>query len=184
MTTPALIQRLNTTIGKRPIDAIAHELWLSAYPLNQLIGLCLHKEQKVAFHAAWVLEEICFHDFGYFLTHFNHFVEIIPDVKNDSVKRHFAKLLAFSLEQAPNEKIISCWIQTNSEPAAQTLFDWLIDPAIKPGVKVWCINALTFLAPQYEWVKEELLPTVESLLPAASPGLRAGIKRFLKKYTK
>ncbi len=179
MTTPQLIPQLKVTMGKQSVQALARNLIAAEFPVKKVIDLCFHKDQQTAFHAAWVVEQIYCMRIDLFLEQFGYFTEKFPQVTNPSVKRHFSKLIALLLQQTSNKEIIA-FIEKDSEKVAETLFEWLIDPAILPGVKVWCIDGLAVLAGRHQWIRDELLPTVEAQLPEASAGLRVRSRKLLR----
>jgi hypothetical protein len=96
------------------------------------------------------------------------------------VKRHFTKILAYALRQPLYREQIEAWKTNRSEAVAETVFEWFVDDKVKTAVKAWCLDVLAILASHHAWVRDELQPCVDALLPAASKGLLARIKRFKK----
>jgi len=176
----AFIEQLHKTMYKQTVQDLAREVIVSQYSIKQLIDLCLARKTQVAFRAAWVLEQICIEEFETFFPHFFYFAEKFVLVKNPSVKRHFGKILFYTLQQRTEKKQLEKWITTDSEAVAQTLFEWLIDHKTRPAVKVWCMDILVILSKQYAWISEELTPTIESQMTEASAGFRVRGKKILK----
>jgi hypothetical protein len=181
MTTQQLLPQLQTTLCKQSVATLAQELRSTAFPVKQLIDLCLDKNTQVAFHAAWILEQYCFTDFEYFYPHFRYFADKFPAVTNASVKRHFAKILAHVFQQPKHPLQMAVWKIAGSEAVAQALFEWLVDPAVRPGVKIWCIDNLAVLSEHHPWIREELLPTIEAQLPDAGAALLVRVRKFLRR---
>ncbi len=184
MTSKELSERLQPLVGRKQADALAHELVISEFPVKDLIALCFHKDFKTGFHAAWVLEQLCTGTFDYFIPAFPFFVTRFAETSNPSVKRHFGKILWLTLKNFQKKHYEKQARQFWNEPherLIQTLFEWLIDSKVRPGVKVWCMDVLEMLAPHYPWIYDELAPTVQTLLGHASPGLLSRGRKLLQR---
>ena len=171
-------------MGKHTVEEIAHTLVANLFPANDLINLCFHKDAQVSFHAVWILEKMSTAHFDYFIESFPYFIKRLPETDNPSVKRHFGKIAVYSLHkiQKPIYKKSSQVFWGHKQDALiHALFEWLIDPTLRPVAKVWCIEALDLLSSAYPWISEELPPTVQSLLTDAPPSLQVRGKRLLKK---
>jgi hypothetical protein len=180
MTSAQLSHRLQQPFDKETSAKLAHELWSTSFPIRKLVDFCFSPHAQVALHAAWILEQICFEDFEYFFKYFAYLAEKIPTVVHDNVKRHFAKIIAHTLQHPNKQEELTKWKKKRSEAVAKTLFEWFVDATVKPGVKVWCIESLAILSVHHPWVREELPPCIETQLPDAPKGLLVRMKKFLQ----
>ena len=55
---------------------------------------------------------------------------------------------------------------------AETTFDRLIDPSVRPAVKVWSMEILDILSAELPWVEEQLYDTICWLMRDDGPALR------------
>lgn len=159
--------------------------------LSLLFALTDYKaDPKVAFHAAWLFEEIILLDLSQIKPFIFSFLDQFPTVNNRSVRRHFSKILCKLLEANANnqttklpESLLEVLRTFNFESIVESLFDWIIDTKEKVGVKVWCMESLYYLSIRYPWISDELEPQISFLGKTGSAAIlsrQRKIKKLLK----
>jgi len=146
------------------------------------IDLALYDDPRVAFRSAWALEWAYENDRKAFLPHAGQFLGSFVHSASPSVHRHYAKiiydmLLRDVLTPSPAQAVM----------IAERSFDLLIDPAVKPAVKVWCMDMLFWLGrmPSAEslglsWIKEQLHETLRLIMQnAPSKGIATRARKVL-----
>ncbi|WP_052017026.1 hypothetical protein [Arcticibacter svalbardensis] len=131
-----------------------------------------HKEPKIAFRAAWVLEYILFSSFPSAddqLLFFNYY----PLQKHNSCRRHYTKLLLLLIRKGhpPTGSSLSAIINQTSE--------WLIERKIPVAVKANCIEILYYLRNEEDWIEGELKLQIELLMKSGSAALQSRGKKYL-----
>lgn len=183
-----IIKLLSTTITKKGAVRISRQLINDKREINQLIDLTFFPEKEIGFRAAWVLEQIIFSNFQLFLPHLNHFISLFPQVKNESCKRHYAKIMQelslHFISKKPNPTLLTAMKQLDLDPVTETLFDWLIDPKTKIAVKAFCMESLYNLNTIYPWINEELPSQIDFLMKNGSPGIQSRGKKIIAKIEK
>lgn len=153
---------------------------------GELIALSVvgNEAEVEAFHAAWVLE-------NYFILqplaldyYLPSLIESLGKVQNASVRRHFTKLIAIGIKRVITNKTPKVgskelW-QTNLDPLQELCFTWLLDPAIKPAVKVHCMEILYLLSSHFRWIPVDLPGVLESQMIAEGPAVNAKRREILK----
>ena len=62
----------------------------------------------------------------------------------------------------------------------EAVFAWLIDENIPVAVKSHCLNILANLISKHQWIKEELIDTMEFLVDKESIAFFAKVKQIRK----
>jgi len=132
--------------------------------------------RKVAFRAAYVVEYIYFSDIRQFEPYYGRFFRIFPLVTNESVKRHFAKIMAHILK---GDKYHAT--DADCEAVATACVDWIINKKVKVAVQIWAIECLFILQPRIEWVKEILEDVLQNLSVNPSPAMIVRLRRWREK---
>lgn len=145
---------------------------------KDVISLCKHKDQQVAFRASWTLDFIAAVYTELFLVNLSDFLKLYPTVKNLSVQRCFTKVMMMLTErkfmhtQNFNSKIFDdCFTAT---------FDWLIDSKTPLAVQCNAMDIVFQLSPYHNWVVEELTVILQQKLISGSPALISRSKKILK----
>ncbi len=105
---------------------------------------------------------------------FNHFLEQLPKIKNESMRRSLSKML-FYYAKKNSAKLTP---QHKGQIIALA-FDWLIEPA-QVATQNFALKLLRLLQDEAAWVKEELKAIVQQQMPTASPGYRAAAREIFK----
>jgi hypothetical protein len=171
-----LIERLNFTLIKKDVIFLAVIFAKMDDGVSILFKLCESDNEVLSFHSAWVLENVLTSNPELFAKSLSRIVEITPTIKHPSLKRHFCKLLNLAMEDCRNglfpKDTCHLFDKLDMEPVVESCFEWLMDPAIRPAVKVHCMDILVHLSNRYDWIKDELPHVVELQMIDGSPGLK------------
>lgn len=173
--------------SRKEILAMAESFTAGEYSLESLIDLCLHRNKQLAFHAAWLLENVVLQDISLLSTHLSYFLAKLPHITNDSVRRHFTKILCEVLTRYRKKTLgkeaeyLLEWVDT--EPLVTACFEWLIDERVGVAVKVYCMDCLYYLAQKHAWIQDEFVPTVMSIDPV-TPALAARTRMLVARIKK
>lgn len=156
---------LYTCSKKRGVDFNSKENYLSSISREEL--------RKVEFRAAYVVEYIYFSDIRQFDPYYGRFFRIFPLVTNESVKRHFTKIMAHILS---GDKYRAT--DADCETVATACVDWIINKKVKVAVQIWAIECLFILQHRVEWVKEILEEILQNLSVNPSPAMIVRLRRW------
>ena len=151
-----------------------HDLYQIAFDLaieSKLLPLPSTERAKVAFRAAYALENAFFIAPERFSPYLNIFIKAFPMVKNRSVHRHFGKMMATLLHTKR--------LEPTSEQAssiAETAALWLSDSKSRVAVKIWALEILKLLTPQVDWVAELLPDAIGMLSQNPTPAIRVRLR--------
>lgn len=182
-----LIERLRYSTRKVEVIQLAQSFVELGVKPDELMALSLHPVESVRFHSAWVLENILLRNLEELDYYLLDLVWYLPRVKSDSVKRHFAKLIAIGVNRIVKkrtskifEKIF--WSE-NLDSLEETCFNWFVDEKTKSAVKVHCLEILFLLSTREKWIAEELPYIIENQISFGSPSLRARGREILRKLS-
>lgn len=170
-----LIERLQFIMGKKEVLALAELFTQMEDGISNLFDLSQSDNEKLSFHAAWVLENVLTSNPDLFSLCLSRIIELIPTIKNPSAQRHFSKLLNHAMLDCNQNRLPkdACHLlqKIDMEPIVETCFEWLIDKNTKPAVKAHCMDILLYLSKRYEWIAEELPYVIELQIIDATPGV-------------
>ena len=175
-----LIEDIKTTLSKTKVDLLAQIATKQANAVKNIIDLTFHSEEKIAFRAAWILENIYINNPKEFVADVDYFLARFSSQNNLSARRHFGKILALlSKKNAPQEikKILQ---EYSTEELIETTFAWLIDENVPVAIKSHCLNILANFSVKHPWIKEELLQTMDYLVDKESIAFFAKVKQIRK----
>lgn len=152
--------------------------------LEFLISQSCCDDSALAFHSAWVLENIMLQKEDALDYYLPRFIDLLPRVKSPSVRRHFAKLIATGIRRVVEKKASKAcerelWI-TDLEPLEEVCFRWFVEEDTRPAVKAHCLEILYLLSTREKWIAEELPTIIENQMAFGSPGLKAKGRAILK----
>lgn len=155
---------------------------------EEVMELSLHPNESIAFHSAWVLENMLLPHptmLDYYLV---DIISYLPKLQNESAKRHYTKLVAFGLGRVVDKKTAkvfekSFW-KENLDPLEELCFSWLFDEETKSGIKVHCLEILYLLSSRKTWIADELPGIIESKINFDPPAMRARGLEILRKLAK
>jgi hypothetical protein len=149
--------------GLAHIEKLKMEVSAGEITVEQIIHLCFHPQQKIAFHAAWLLEGLVIDNWALILPHLSYFIDSFPKINNLSVKRHFTKILLLLEKEG-----YSFQDHFDCEAMIAICFDWLISAKTPVAVKANCISVLAVFSKKEIWIKDELLLLIDQLTPLES----------------
>jgi hypothetical protein len=147
--------------------------------LKYLMDLCFHKSNQIEFRAAWALEFVEVLSPKMFLPFVKSFIKVYPGVKNDSVQRHFSKIM-----MRLTSKIFMSFYRLKPEDFENVLevsFEWLLNPKTPIAVQSNVMQIIFQLSDYQDWIKDELKIILEQKLLSNSAGLISKSKHLLKK---
>lgn len=146
---------------------------------GDLISLCRHQDQQIAFRASWVLEFFAHDKPELFINHLPDFLVLYPKILNQSVQRCFTKILM--LLTAKKFLVAHSISPVIFDECLSASFDWLINPKTPVAVQANALDVIFQLSPYHDWVLEELKVILQDKLVSGSPALTSRAKRILKK---
>ena len=175
-----LIARLDAPMKFQMVANVTAMIESNDLDINDLLEISFHKKKEVAFRAAWMLEYMMTHKPEVFSLYVEELLRLLPKQKNDSAMRHYTKIIA--LLTAKNAHPIYKELATNIdfEPVIEVLFTWLIDTKMLVATKVHCMQALANLVPRYDWIKDDLVQTIDYLTDLESIAFFARAKMVKK----
>ncbi|HKG05508.1 MAG TPA: hypothetical protein VKB19_03575 [Pedobacter sp.] len=152
--------------------------------IDDLLAISFHKKKEIAYRAAWMLEYIMVRRPGQFAPHINKLLELLPVQKNPSAMRHYTKIIALltAKDADPEYKKLSETI--DFDPVIEVLFTWMVDTEMLVAAKVHCMQALANLVPRYNWIKDDLLETIDYLTDIESIAFFARARQVKKQLKK
>lgn len=177
-----IFERLRYSLRKNDVLNLAEIFSKQPNGVDQLFDLTTKSDAVLAFHSAWVLEHILVGNVELSQKWLIPIVDILPSTKNMSVQRHYTKIVKCTLESGivkdtlklkNHQKII--------ESLIEVCFEWLLNEKTPIAVKAYCMDILICLAPNYEWIREELPHVIRLNMIDASPGIASKSKKILEK---
>jgi hypothetical protein len=148
--------------------------------IDDLFAISFHKKKEIAFRAAWMLEYIMTYRPAQFGDYVGRLFELLPGQKNHSAMRHYAKMIALLTDRKADAIYQELVRSMDFEPVIEVLFTWLVDPYTLVASKVHCMQALANLTLKYDWIKEDLLETIDYLMGIESIAFFARAKMVKK----
>lgn len=152
--------------------------------VDVLFGFSSSSRKEVAFRAAWMLEYIYTNNPDKFSGYVNVLISLLPEQKNPSVMRHFAKIISMMTSNKAVLKIKAQLDKQDLNPLIDVLFSWLIDEDVLVATKVHCMQSLANLSDRYDWIKPELLETIDHFTEIESIAFFARAKQIKKQLAK
>jgi tRNA-dihydrouridine synthase len=139
------------------------------YLIAPLYHLIHSDKPKIQWHAAWVFEHIFIAKPEIIKPYLKEIVSEFHTIENNSVKRHFAKILSLTdINNMANGIFIN------------TCFEWLKSELISVAVKAHCMQILFHLTLKYPDLKPELRIVLEEQIPFNSAGFKSRAQKILK----
>jgi len=179
-----LIDILQKPVGKIEVERLALLAGDDTFSAKDLIDLSFYKDEQIGFRAAWILERVYSNHQERFLPYANYFLEKLPLQHNLSALRHYVKILAFITDKKGNPEIKSILNNYDTTQILEVVFAWLIDVKIPVAVKSHCLNILANLIPKHNWIKNELIDTMEFLVDKESIAFFAKVKQIRKQLAR
>jgi len=175
-----LFERLKTALQKTEVEKLASVVSEETFSVKDLIDLTFNQDQQIGFRAAWILENVyCLHQ-EQFLSFAAYFLLRFPEQNNLSARRHYGKILALMTKKNAPAEIKKAISQYETENLVATVFSWLIDEDVQVAIKSHCLNVLANLTVKHNWIKEELIQTMDFLVDKESIAFFAKVKQIRK----
>ncbi|MEW5844656.1 MAG: hypothetical protein AB1777_00160 [Bacteroidota bacterium] len=176
-----LTERLKYSLRKSEVQQLASFFSVHPQGIDILFELSTSDNSELAFHAAWVLESCLMGNRSLLDVYAERLLGLIPELRNNSVRRHFCKL--FKIWLVSNQAKLSGWIDARGsevERLIEACYDWLFSSDVPVSVRTHCLEMLSVLSTHRHWVAEELPNTIRLIQIDATPGVRAMVKRIAK----
>ncbi|MFN0256276.1 hypothetical protein [Pedobacter ureilyticus] len=175
-----LIADIKTTLSKNKVDALAQIAVRQANAVKDIIDLTFHPEEKIAFRAAWILENVYTNAPSNFAPAVTYFLDKFSSQNNLSARRHYGKILALLTKKNAPQEIKKALSEYDTEELVETTFAWLIDDDVPVAIKSHCLNILANFSVKHPWIKDELLQTMDYLVDKESIAFFAKVKQIRK----
>ena len=175
-----LFDTIKVPIGKIKVEELASN---ETYSAKYLMDLSFDRDEQIGFRAAWILERVYSNHQERFLPYVNYFLEKLPTQHNLSALRHYVKIMAYMTNRKANTEIKSIINSYDTTQILEVVFAWLIDEKIPVAVKSHCLNILANLVPKHNWIRNELIETMEFLADKESIAFFAKVKQIRKQLS-
>lgn len=178
-----LLDTIKTTLQKNKVEKLAAIASEETFSVKDLIDISFYPDEQIGFRAAWILENVYSNHQERFLPHTLYFLEKFPLQSNFSALRHFVKILAFMTRKNASPEIRKIINDYDTEHLVEVVFSWLIDEKIPVAIKSHCLNILANLNTKHNWIKDELLETMDFLVDKESIAFFAKVKQIRKQLS-
>ncbi|MDQ0965006.1 hypothetical protein QFZ20_000409 [Flavobacterium sp. W4I14] len=178
-----LLDTIKTTLQKSKVEKLAAIASEETFSVKELIDLSFYRDEQIGFRAAWILENVYTAHQQRFLPYVFYFLEKFPQQNNLSALRHYVKILAFMTKKNAATEIKKIITDYETDHLVEVVFAWLIDEKIPVAVKSHCLNILANLNAKHNWIREELLQTMDFLVDKESIGFFAKVKQIRKQLS-
>ncbi len=155
-------------------ETVSFSLYIIEHPylIDELYQLIFNDKTKGQWRAAWLFEHIFLDNKALISPYFEDMINKFPKLKQDGIKRHFSKILAFSdINHLLNGDFIN------------TCFDWIIAEDIPVAVKANCMHILYNATKKYPELKPELKMILEEQFNNNTAGFKSRAKKILKEIS-
>lgn len=180
METDLFLSTIKSTLSKKRVEEITIIIAESEFSIQELIDLTFHPEEQIGFRASWILETVYINNTAYFIPHSAYFLTKFHQQHNLSSRRHFGKILALMTAKKAPKAIKAMLVDYDTYLLVETVFNWLIDDKVPVAVKSHCLNVLANLSSKHDWIRNELIETMEFLVNKESIGFYAKVKQIRK----
>lgn len=177
-----LIDAIKTTLTKTKVEKLASIASEETFSAKELIDLSFHPDEQIGFRAAWILERVYSNHHKRFLPDAQYFLMKLPLQSNLSALRHYVKILAFMTAKKASPAIKEIIDNYDTGNIAEVVFVWLIDEKIPVAVKSHCLNVLANLSEKHNWIRNELMETMEFLVDKESIAFFAKVKQIRRQF--
>ena len=176
-----LIKEISATLVKAKVVKLTNILEKQQFALRDLIDITFYPDKNIAFRAAWILENLFLKKPLCYLNDMEYLLGRITEVKNESCKRHYAKIVIHITAHKAPLPIQQKLSGIDLEPVIEQLFDWLIDPKVLIAVKVFAAQALFHVRDRYPWITEELKNQIQFLMRDGTAAIQSRGRKLLAK---
>ncbi|TCC89308.1 hypothetical protein EZ428_16570 [Pedobacter frigiditerrae] len=175
-----IIVELSKTLNKKEIGRFSSSSSNILFEVKDLIEISFHKNEQIAFRAAWILENVYIKNLERFMPQSTYFLSVFSSQNNLSCRRHYGKILALMTDRKAPLVIKELIRKYDTEKLVEIVFSWLIDEKITVAIKSHCLNILANLNSKHSWIKDELIQTMDYLVDKESVGFYSKVKQIRK----
>jgi hypothetical protein len=179
LTPDELIKEISTTMVKARVIKLSAILKEQNFAICDLIDITFHPDKNIAFRAAWILENLFLQKPESYLNDIDYLFERVKDVKNESCKRHYAKIVMHVTDPKALSSIKQKIEEIDLEPTVEQFFDWMIDPKAAIAIKVFASHALFNIRHRYPWIAGELKDQIQFLMRNGSAAIQSRGRKLL-----
>ncbi|MBC7566163.1 MAG: hypothetical protein H7223_04285 [Pedobacter sp.] len=128
--------------------------------IADVFEVSIHSKKEVAFRAGWMLEFLLINKPQIFVNHLSTLFIYLPLTKNQSVMRHYSKMVSLLTDKKVNPIYRSEVTKIDFDIVIELLFRWLVEDSTLVASKVHCMQALAHLSRHFDWITNELLQTI------------------------
>lgn len=179
-----LVAKLGSSMEFQMVATLTDVIETDDIKVADLLDISFYKKKEVAFRAAWMLEYLMTNKPESFVSYIPNLISLLPKQNNPSAMRHYAKIIALFTDRKAIEIYKGKAMEIDFEPVIDVLFTWLVDTEVLVATKVHCMQTLANLAPRYDWIKDELLETIDHLVDIESIAFFARARQIRKQLKK
>lgn len=175
-----LLKAIHTSLWRASVEELAKIVVDEQFSAQTLIDLTFHPKEQIGFKAAWNLDSLYLYHKPVFLKEAVYFLDSFPRQKNPSARRHFMRILSFMTDEKASsieKEIIGNY---ECEKLIEIAFNWLMEEKMAVAIKVFSLTALANLSTKHDWIKEELLQTMDYLVDKESIAFFVRVKQVKK----
>lgn len=158
-----IASKLEIPIGKSSVIEFSENCLQDPATLSVFFNLMTHANPSIGFRASWVLETVSLKNLNALLPILKDLLVLFPNLKIPACQRHLSRILILLNKKGTASPIKQLYLEQDLQPIVETLFSWLVEPTTPVAVKANCMEALTGFIPDFPWIKEELLETIDYL---------------------
>lgn len=179
LTKDQLLKQIQSTMRKTKVPELANIIHHKDFQLTDLIDLTFHPDKKLAFRAAWLLENMFLHRPDLYVNNLDYLLSHFTSVTHPGCKRHYAKI-AMHITSPHALPEIKHKIETiDMTVIVNQCFEWMIDPAVLVAVKALASETLFNLRHRYPWIAGELAAQLEFLMRNGTAAIQSKGKKLL-----
>lgn len=177
-----IFERLRYSLRKNDALNLAEIFSKQTNGVEQLFDLTTNSDNVLAFHSAWVLEQVLIDNPKLLQKWLIPLIEAMIVNKNMSVQRHYSKIIKCTLESDVAKDILKLKKhQKKIELLIERCFEGLLNEKTPIAVKAHYMDILMHFAPKNDWICEELPHVIRLNMIDSSPGIASKSKKLLKK---
>lgn len=137
------------------------------------------EREQISFRSAYLFETLYFQNRNILSLLKNDFAKLLSAITNESMKRHFGKILTDILK---NNLII--FSAEEYELMAQTVASWAVAPHTRVAVQIWAFEILVLLREKAKIDEETIGYLLEIFSQDSSPAMKCRLRRWKKRFFK
>ena len=180
LTSAELVKEISKSIGKLKVVALGSIIKQQQFYISDLVDITFHSNKKVAFRAAWILENMLLQKPEDYADNIEYIFSQIKNIENPGCKRHYAKIVMHLTSPKAPAIIQHKLASVDPEPIVEKMFDWLIDPKVLIAVKVFTAQSLFNMRHRYPWIADELANQLRFLMLNGTAAIQSRGRKLLE----